>query len=72
MYNIDKKGFIIRVILRAKRCFNRVLYERKQNKQSQHNGNREWVTVLAKICADRSTLPPGIIFPAAGTAVQAS
>ena len=71
-YNMDEKGFMIGVILRAKRCFDRVLYERKQNKQSQHDGNREWVTVLATICADGSTLPPGIIFPAAGTAVQAS
>ena len=39
MYNIDEKGFIIRVILRAKRCFDRVLYKRKQNKQLQHDSN---------------------------------
>jgi hypothetical protein len=72
MYNMDEKGFMMGVISRMKRCFDRVLYEKKQNKQSQHDGNREWVTVLATICADGTTLPPGIIFPAAGTAVQAS
>ena len=69
---MDEKGFMIGVISRMKRCFDRVLYEKKQSKQSQHDGNREWVTVLATICADGTTLPPGIIFPAAGTAVQAS
>ena len=61
-YNMDEKGFIIGVISRAKRCFDRVLYKKKQNKQSQHDGNREWVTVLATICGDGSTLPQASSF----------
>lgn len=53
---------MIRVIGRSKRIFDKALYERRQNKQSTYDGNREWVSVLAKIRADRSTLPVRIIF----------
>ena len=59
---MNEKGFIIGVIGRSKRIFDKALYERRQNKQSTHDGNREWVSVLAKIRADRLTLPVGIIF----------
>jgi hypothetical protein len=44
----------------------------RQYKQSLHDGNREWVTLLACICADGTALPPGIIYAAAGRAVQQS
>jgi hypothetical protein len=40
-YNIDKKGFIIRVIRKTKRVFNKVLYKEHQYKQPSHNANRE-------------------------------
>jgi hypothetical protein len=33
-YNIDKKGFMIGVTSRSKRVFNKVLYKKKQFKQS--------------------------------------
>ena len=71
-YNMDEKGFAIGVIGKSKRIFDKKLYGQKQYRQSLHDGNREWVTLLATICADGSTLPPGIIFAAAGRAVQAS
>ncbi len=71
-YNMDEKGFMIGVCGRSKRVFDKLLFGRRQYKQSLHDGNREWVTLLAAICADGSHLPPGIIFPAAGRAVQAS
>lgn len=71
-YNMDEKGFMIGVIGRSKRIFDKALYGKKQYKQSTHDGNREWVTVLATICADESTLPVGVIFPAKGDEVQQS
>lgn len=71
-YNMDEKGFAIGVTDRSKRFFDKVLYGKKHFKQSLHDGNREWVTLLACICADESTLPPGIIYAATGRAVQAS
>ena len=70
-YNMDEKGFAIGVTGRSKRIFDKVLYGKKHFKQSLHDGNREWVTFLACICADGSTLPPGIIYAATGRAVQA-
>ncbi|KAF1922812.1 CENP-B protein, partial [Didymella exigua CBS 183.55] len=33
-------------------------------------GNREWVTVIGAICANRSHLPPAIIYPAASEKVH--
>ena len=71
-YNMDEKGFAIGVMGRSKRVFDKLLYSKRQYKQSIHDGNREWVTVLATICADGSHLPPGVIFPAASTDVQSS
>lgn len=71
-YNMDEKGFMIGVIGRSKRIFDKALYKRKQNKQSTHDGNREWVSVLATICADGSTLPVGVIFPSKNNEVQQS
>jgi hypothetical protein len=71
-YNMDEKGFMIRVSGRSKRVFDKLLFSQRQFRQLLHDSNREWVTLLATICADRSHLPPGIIFPAAGRAVQAS
>lgn len=59
---MDEKGFIIGVIRRSKRIFDKALYKRRQNKQSTYNGNREWVSVLATIRANRLTLPIGVIF----------
>jgi hypothetical protein len=71
-YNMDEKGFMIRVSGRSKRVFDKLLFSQRQFRQLLHDSNREWVMLLATICADRSHLPPGIIFPAAGRAVQAS
>ena len=40
-YNIDKKGFAIRVTGRSKRIFNKLLFSQRQFKQSLHNNNCE-------------------------------
>jgi hypothetical protein len=71
-YNMDEKGFAIGVTGRSKRIFDKVLYSKKQFKQSLHDGNREWVTLLACICADGTALSLGIIYAAARRAVQQS
>ena len=71
-YNMDEKGFAIGVVGRSKRIFSKDAYEKKRVTAALQDGNREWVTVLAAVCADGSALPPGIIYPAAGKVVQAS
>ena len=64
-YNMDEKGFAIGLVARSKRIFSRRLYQRQKNKQSLQDGNREWVTLLASVCADGSALPPVLIFTGA-------
>jgi hypothetical protein len=71
-YNMDEKGFMIGVIGKTKRVFNKVLYKQRRYKQPSHDANREWVTVIGTICADGTYLPPAVIYPAASKKVQAS
>ena len=71
-YNMDEKGFAIGVTGRSKRIFDKVLYGKKQFKQSIQDGNRKWVMLMACICANGTALPLGIIYAAAGRAVQTS
>ena len=71
-YNMDEKGFMIRVIRKTKRAFNKVLYKKRQYKQASHDANREWVTVIGAICADGSHLPPAVIYSADSDNIQAN
>ena len=54
MYNMDEKGFAIGVLTRSKRIFSKLAYELQGNKQALQDGNREWVMLLAGVCADGS------------------
>jgi hypothetical protein len=36
------------------------------------DGNREWVTVLAAVCADSESLPPGLIYAATSGTLQST
>ena len=40
-YNMDEKGFMIGVIGKTKRVFDKVLYKERQYKQASHDANRE-------------------------------
>ena len=57
-YNMDEKGFMIGVIRKSKRVFDKVLYKERRYQQAALGGSREWVTVIGAICADGSHLPP--------------
>jgi hypothetical protein len=69
-YNMDEKGFMIGVIGRSVRIFDKQLYGLKHYKQSSHNGNRKWVTLLAAIRGDGSALTPEVIFPSPSLTIQ--
>jgi hypothetical protein len=70
---MDEKGFAIGLIGRSKRVFSKASYKKKKKSvQSLQGGNREWVTLLASICADGSALPPGLIFTGADSTLQSS
>ena len=40
-YNKDEKGFMMGVIGKTKRVFNKVLYKKRRYKQASHDANRE-------------------------------
>jgi hypothetical protein len=62
IYNIDEKGFLLGVVTRSKRIFSKRMYEAGKLRSILQDGNREWVTVLACICADGSDLEPSLIY----------
>jgi hypothetical protein len=71
IYNMDEKGFLIGVTSRQKRVFSKQLWEQKKVTASIQDGNREWITILATVCADGSWLDPGVIFEGKGALCDA-
>ena len=71
-YNMDEKGFMIRAVGRQKRIFSKRSWKKKQNKQMLQDGNREWISLIACVCADASALPPRLIQPAESQNIQSS
>jgi hypothetical protein len=69
-YNMDEKGFLIGVVGRQKRIFSKRLFKKKQFKQMLQDGNREWISLLACICADGTALPPALIYAADSKNIQ--
>jgi hypothetical protein len=69
-YNMDKKGFMIGVLGRTKRVFSKQTWIEKGVRAPIQDGNREWITVLASVCADGSALPPTLIYQAKNGAIR--
>jgi hypothetical protein len=72
IYNMDEKGFSIEITGRSKRIFSRRMWERKEVRAAIQDGFREWITLLACVCADGSHLPPSLIYQSAASAIQSS
>jgi hypothetical protein len=72
MYNMDEKGFMLGVLTRSKRVFSKRLYEEGKIKAHIQDGSREWITLLACICADGSRLEPSLIYQSASSSIQDS
>ncbi|KAF2176049.1 DDE-domain-containing protein [Zopfia rhizophila CBS 207.26] len=62
MYNMDEKGFLIKVLNKQKRIYCKSDYQSGKLKGAGQDGNRDWIIVLASICADGSYLPPALIY----------
>jgi hypothetical protein len=71
-YNMDEKGFMTGIIGRSKRVFSKRKFDKGEVRASLQDGNRDWVTVIACVCADGGVLPPGVIYATAGKAIQSS
>ena len=62
IYNMDEKGFLIGLLSKQKRVFSKASYERSGGQGAIQDGNREWITVLACVCADGEAIPPSLIY----------
>ena len=61
-YNMDEKGFMIGMISRSKRIFDRPLWDSHTVRQVIQDGNRDWVSLIACICADGTCLDPALVY----------
>jgi hypothetical protein len=71
-YNMDEKGFMLGILTRSKRVFSRRQYEEGKIKAHIQDGNREWITLLACICADGSHIEPSLIYQSVSGSIQNS
>ena len=71
-YNMDEKGFMIGVMNTTRRIFSKQAFDKGQVLGSNQDGNREWITVLATVCADGSFLPPAVLYKSQSGDIQAS
>ena len=62
IFNMDEKGFMIGQVNKQQRIVP-VSESRGENRaKAKVDGSREWVTLIACICADGTSVPPAIIF----------
>jgi uncharacterized protein YndB with AHSA1/START domain len=69
---MDEKGFMIGKLQKTKRIFNLQHYASGKLRGAGEDGNREWITLVACICADGKYLPPAIIYSATTGNLQTS
>jgi len=70
MYNMDEKGFLIGYLTKSKRVFTKALFESGKLLGAAQDGSRKWVTVVATICADGTSLSPGLIYEGQPNTIQ--
>jgi hypothetical protein len=61
-YNMDEKGFFVGRTTRSKRVFSKASLAQKERTAALQDGNREWVTCIACVCASGDALPPALIY----------
>jgi hypothetical protein len=50
------------ILARLKKVFSKALWERNHVRDTIEDGSREWITVLACICANGTAIAPGLIY----------
>jgi hypothetical protein len=61
-YNMDEKGFFVGINSCTKRIVSKAIWESKERTAALRDGNREWVTLLACVCASGEALPLALIY----------
>lgn len=62
IYNFDEKGFLLGLCHTLKRIVALDRLQRKKILGASQDGSREFISLLACICADGTALPPGLIY----------
>lgn len=62
IYNWDEKGFLIGICQAVKRIMTRETYDSGKVRSARQDGSREFISLLATICADGTKLPPALIY----------
>jgi hypothetical protein len=70
MYNMDEKRFLLGCLIKLYRIFSKKAWEDGHLNGVGQDGNRNWITVLATICADGTSIPPAIIYPSSSSDIQ--
>jgi len=70
IYNVEEKGFLIGYLQKTKRIFTKRAFDAGRMQNVCQDGNREWITILATICADGTSLSPGLIYQAISGNIQ--
>jgi len=69
-YNMDEKGFLIGHLQKVRRIFPKALLKTRKLLGTGQDGSRHWITLIATICADGSSLPPALIYKAVSGNLQ--
>jgi hypothetical protein len=70
IYNMDEKGLLIGKTTQTHRVFNKAMWDRGELKEALQDGSREWITIVATICADRTALDPALIYSSDADTLQ--
>ena len=72
MYNMDEKGFSLGTMTKQHRVFTKEAIKKGRIKGHSQDSNREWITIIATICADSIWCPLAIIFAGKSEKLQDS
>ena len=70
IYNFNKKGFLIGLSRSTKRIISIDTLKSKRTTRASQDGSREFITLIASICADGSHLAPTLIYQGASHDLQ--
>jgi len=72
IYNMDEKGFLLGRLNKGRRIFSKDLKGSGKLLAAVQDGSRDWLTVVATICADGTALAPLLIYQSEAGTVQDS
>ena len=70
IYNVDKKGFLIRISTKIRRIISRNIYEKGRYTQVIHDSNHEFITCIIYISALGTAIPPVLLYKGASRDLQ--